>query len=609
MLRWLQVLLALALASSALAQQPLRTFTQAEFVVSGDERPPGEAAGWQTLTLPHRWSETGRGSGGLLWYRIRFDLAQAPRAAQAINIAHWRSQWVDLYVNGVLIGSSRDVVSGGVGLGTPLYLTIPPTMLRAGPNELHARMRIADPIQGLGRVDFGDARPVRRISIMHLEANFYAQRAFLAMMFAGGLIALFVWFARRRDGVMLWFSVVTLSWALVGAVWNAVRWFDLPVLNNILFAYMYYGLPIPAVILALRTADIRRPKLEALLWTFLAAEVALRAFWPMTWPPTLSMRALYVDSLNAALLVVGAALVLLAPSGRLRWSHRVEAAALVAMALLLLFEVLRYGGWVDVESAVIRAYHVPVMLLAIGAAIFERHVLAVREAERTNVELQRVVDAKAREIETFHAEREEVLRRQALIDERQRILADMHDGVGASLVGLMRYAQAGTVEAKVVEQRAREAMQELRIAVDALEPAEGDLGAVLGNLRYRMQPLVESTGARLGWEVGELPPVRELEPAAVFSIQRILLEAISNALQHSGARLIRLSARSNADRGIEIRVADDGAGYDSSGPRAGLGLGTMRARAEKLGGALDIASRRGEGTTVCLTIPCQLAPA
>jgi signal transduction histidine kinase len=94
----------------------------------------------------------------------------------------------------------------------------------------------------------------------------------------------------------------------------------------------------------------------------------------------------------------------------------------------------------------------------------------------------------------------------------------------------------------------------------------------------------------------------------VFSIQRILLEAISNAVQHSGARHIRLSARPNGDR-IEIRVADDGAGYEAPAGHHGMGLGTMRARAQKLGAVLEIASRRGEGTTVSLTIPCQLAPA
>jgi signal transduction histidine kinase len=603
--------LASAIAAPALAQsqrQPWTTepwttvFTQAEFVLDHSPRPPGDAAGWQTVKLPHRWDETHGDAIGRGWYRIRVDFAEAPRSTQAIVIVHVRSLATEFFVNGTLVGSSRDSVGGEIGLGPVLRVPIPPSFFRPGENVIHARMQVIDPLQGLGRVHFGHAWSLRTIAQTRSTLN--AQRMFLAMALAAGLISLFVWFARRTDRVMLWFAIATLSWGSVGLLAPFHRYVPYAV-DEMLNAYVTYGMPVPAAILALRTVDLRWPKLEAVLWAFLAGEV-LHPNWEM--PVARTSVLCVLDSVNAGLLVAAAAIIVFAPGRRLGWAHRVEAAALVAMALMMLHEVLRYFGLVDVENVVMRPYHVPVMLAAIGATIFERHVSAVRQGERTNLELQALVDAKARELEAYHTEREEVLRQQALMRERQRILADMHDGVGASLVGLQRYARSGQVDAKVVEQRAREAMQELRIAIDALEPAEGDLGVVLGNLRYRMEPLVESTGARLGWEVGELPPVQALEPAAVFSIQRILLEAISNALQHSGARHIRLSARPNGDR-IEIRVADDGAGYDAPAGRPGLGLGTMRARAQKLGAALEIASRRGEGTTVSLTIPCQLAPA
>jgi signal transduction histidine kinase len=603
---WLASLaLASIVAAPALAQpqwQPWTTvFTQAEFVLDDSQRPPGNEVQWQTVKLPHRWDETHRDATGRGWYRMRVDFPEAPRSAQAMVIVHVRSLSTEFFVNGTLVGSSRDSVGGEIGLGPVLRVSIPPSFFRPGENVIHARMQVIDPLQGLGRVHFGHAWSLRTIAETRSTLN--AQRMFLAMALAAGLISLFVWFARRTDRVMLWFAIATLSWGSVGLIAPFHRYVPFQV-DEMLTAYVTYGLPVPAAILALRTVDLRWPKFEAVLWAFLAGEV-LHPYWEVPLARTTVMCVL--DSVNAGLLVAAAAIIVFAPGRRLGWAHRVEATALAAMALMMLHEVLRYFGLVDVENVVMRPYHVPVMLAAIGATIFERHVSAVRQGERTNFELQALVDAKARELEAYHAEREEVLRQQALARERQRLLTDMHDGVGASLVGLQRYARSGKVEAKVVEQRAREAMQELRIAIDALEPSEGDLGAVLGNLRHRMEPLVESTGAQLRWEVGELPLVEALEPAAVFSIQRILREAISNALQHSGARQIRLSARPNGDC-IEIRVADDGAGYDTPAGRHGMGLGTMRARAQKLGAALEIASRRGEGTTVSLTIPCQLAP-
>jgi signal transduction histidine kinase len=246
------------------------------------------------------------------------------------------------------------------------------------------------------------------------------------------------------------------------------------------------------------------------------------------------------------------------------------------------------------------------MLLAIGAAIYERHVAAIWRMERSNFELERRVTEKVREIDAAHARIEEANRAQTLAQERQRILADMHDGVGASLVGLLRYVQSGKTENRDLERRVKAALQEMRIAVDALEPAEGDLAAVLGKLRYRLEPLVGSTDARFIWEVAELPRVDALEPAAVFSIQRIVLEAIANVLNHASAREIRVSVRDKAARGAEIRIADDGKGFDPNVATAGLGLRNMRARAERLGAELDIRSNPARGTTLSLLVPYSL---
>ena len=284
-----------------------------------------------------------------------------------------------------------------------------------------------------------------------------------------------------------------------------------------------------------------------------------------------------------------------------------KVAALLLMAALMAYEVARYLGWVDIESTVLRQYHVPVMLIAIGAAIFERHVLAVWRIERTNIDLERRVEEKAREIEAYHNEREAALRQQALADERHRIVTDMHDGLGASLVGLLRYVQSKPGDNHSIEQRVKEALQEMRIAIDALEPAQGDLAVVAGKLRYRLAPLMEAVGVRLAWEVADLPRVRALEPSAVFAIQRAVVEAISNALKHSGAQGIKLyrtaEGRWSARSGSRTTAAD-------SSPtirQQDFGMGNMRARAHQLGGRVEIASRRGGGTTVIFTIPYTVA--
>jgi signal transduction histidine kinase len=227
---------------------------------------------------------------------------------------------------------------------------------------------------------------------------------------------------------------------------------------------------------------------------------------------------------------------------------------------------------------------------------------ATCELQRLNSELEHRIAEKSEEIKSTYARVEEAKREWTLVSERQRILADMHDGVGASLVGLLRHVQSGSADRVSIEKRVQEVLQEMRIAIDALQPRDGDLAAVLGALRYRLDDIIRSSGVRLAWEVEELPDVGELKPSTVFALQRIVLEAITNALKHSGAQCLRLSARAcNGD--VEVRIEDDGRGFDTSRHAAGLGLVNMRARAQRIGARLKILSHPGKGTTVRLSLP------
>jgi signal transduction histidine kinase len=600
------LLLGLAAPLEASPARQTRTFELAEFVLSKESQPPDDSAAWKPVALPDEWRRRvdlpARGQG---WYRIRFELAQVPANAQAIMINHRRSHNFALFVNGAYFGTALDFVSGvGGSIGNPIYWSIPPALLRAGENAVHIRMQATSApvsMHGLGRILFGDARVVRGESLMKVARSSNAERAFITMGLVMGVVALVLWYARRNDRVMFWFSVTCLLWGFAGLLKAALRWSDLSLVNTLMPMAVRYGLVVPSIILCMRTVGLRSPRVEAGLWAFFIVELT----YPIWSSPGIRVTTLAWDLMNVALLLSAIVITLYAGKRPLRWLHGIALAALSLMAMFIFFEVARYLGWVDVESPVYRHFHVPVMLIAFGAAVFERHVAAMSSVERINAELERRVEEKAREIEMNHSRVEEAMREQALARERNRILADMHDGLGASLVGLLRYVQSTRPDAHI-EQRVKEALQELRISIDALEPSAGDLGAVLGNLRYRLEPLLEPAGVHLEWEVAELPQIEALEPAAVFALQRIVLEAVANALKHSGASRVRLSAQAAPGGGVEIRVEDDGRGFDPSHSSTGTGLRNMRARAARIGVRLEISSRTGGGTAISLLIPRRL---
>jgi hypothetical protein len=431
-----------------------------------------------------------------------------------------------------------------------------------------------------------------------------------AATLTAGLISLFLWLARRSDRVLFWFSAACLSWAVANVpnFWlrgYVAQWF-LEMCN----VYVRFGMAVPAFILALRFVERRWPRLEAAVWTFLLLEVTYY-IWSALLPAALAghwfMRVFWPTA-SAVLLFAGAAIIArLAPRAP-PWPHYVEMAALVSMGVLLLQDIARYTGWVDLEFMVLRIYHVPLMVLAIGAVIFDRYVGALRQVERSAVDLELRVAEKSREIEENHRRMEADRREQALAAERQRILADMHDGLGAILVGLLRQVESGQADRGVIERRVREALQEMRIAIDALQPREGDLGNVLGNLRFRLDDSIRASGIALAWEVEPLPGLDNLPPSMVFALQRIFLEAVANALKHSSARELRVVARARSEDEVEIVIADDGRGFNGVDETSGLGLCSMRERAAQIGVGLEIVSRAGGGTTVRIVIPRRQRP-
>jgi signal transduction histidine kinase len=176
----------------------------------------------------------------------------------------------------------------------------------------------------------------------------------------------------------------------------------------------------------------------------------------------------------------------------------------------------------------------------------------------------------------FAAERAQLL-------ERQRIMQDIHDTVGSQLVGLLAMAQNHAPYADLAVQTA-EALQELRIAVDAIQPVNGNLAAVLATLRHRLQPKLAAAGLTLIWQVDDLPRLERLEPQTVQHIQRIVMEALSNVMQHARASEVTLSARYVETHScIEICIHDNGIGFDAVTPRtAGQGWANLQFRAQAI---------------------------
>lgn len=196
-----------------------------------------------------------------------------------------------------------------------------------------------------------------------------------------------------------------------------------------------------------------------------------------------------------------------------------------------------------------------------------------------------------------------------LLEERERIGMELHDGVIQSLYGigmqidLMRRSGGNVTEGH------------LSRLVDNLNDVIEDIRLFIGNLRHRNNPLTvrqwfEQLIERLHSpqdihiEINAPDSYAPFSPSAFESICLIANEALSNAIRHSQAEHIWLNIEQK-DNLFNIVIMDDGLGFDTKNTQVddGLGLKNMQHRASIYGGEIHIDSKHNEGTKITITIP------
>jgi signal transduction histidine kinase len=201
----------------------------------------------------------------------------------------------------------------------------------------------------------------------------------------------------------------------------------------------------------------------------------------------------------------------------------------------------------------------------------------------------------------------------ARAEERRRIRHDLHDGLGPTLAGVclglegasqvaLSDADATVALLPELEQHARRAVEDVRRLVDGLRPAELDVVGLVEALRRGLASLdrPDTGGPRLDVRLpaeGDLTGLPEQTETAVL---RICLEAVTNAVRHSGADRCTVTL-DLVEGDLLLEVSDDGCGIGAA-PRHG-GLISMHDRATAAGGTLEVGDPPGGGTRVRAVLP------
>lgn len=574
-----------------------------------------------SLPYRHRRAE----SAGLPFiYQMSFNY-QSSRDGQRWSIfLPGYTSGIEVAVNGTVVLDTRlHPGAGRVDRNTPAIAFIPSSILRDGVNELKVQLFVWGPISGyLDSVYVGpdaELRPAFDTRFFLFSTVPLVLAAWQAML--GAILGL-IWLNRRQEAVYGWLAAaMMIGMTQYAMAMPASQWVygflgaagALEAALMLQFVVHFVGLKrvacwrlafIPGLII-LCAGLFGRP--EDLRATYITLGPASTGFFIMMMTTILGWSAVAKGTRSSFFL--GSTLMAVV----IFWAHDIA----------ILLNVI--GG----ERIFLGRLSYSLVLIAIGLGLTWRFVQALKEADRFAGRLVLQVREAEEKLRASFMREEERTRNEARAAERTRLMRDLHDGLGGQLVSIVALAEQMGGSGAQIGEAARTALRDLRLVIDAMDDIDGDLMLVLGSWRERLSTQLRVHGIHLRWQVmspSALPVFPGLRPWHIIQIVRLLDEAATNAIKHSGATtlsvIIERVVDANGVAGARITIADDGKGFDvnrsdmdvphfNEGPREARtrrGLANMRKRAEFCGGELGLSSDDG-GTTVSLTLPGHLGMA
>ncbi len=534
------------------------------------------------------------------WYRIQVP----PREWGALPLMLYGARAkaygpIAIYVDGQRIGQRQ--LDGVDWYWEPLWLTVDNGSRTAAPREILVRMAHQNHTKtALSSLWIGPSEAIRWRYLardwMQVQVPAMGGGAFLAV----GFFAFFVWLLGDRDRVFLLFALLAgasfirgLHYYTAFSIDNA--WLAWLTVNALfwLIAIIHY--------LQLYLHGTRMPRLSWVINAIVGTVfvLTLPAVGRIPNSPDFTPLVYVLAMLTSPMVAVA--------GYRLSWGRSSDGmllASIVAVGTLFgFFDWAIQNNLLGPESWYLGPNVNVINFACFCLLIFRYYMRAVHAARQAHDDLATRLAEREAELRHSYDALREVERTQTLIDERRRLTQDMHDGLGSSLNSALRAVERGRVDGQGVADILRTCIDDLYLAIDAMEPEHADLLLLLATLRHRLNLRLQLAGVTLHWQVGDVPPMTWLDPHASLHILRILQEVLTNSLKHSGANQLWLRTEVLPDA-VQVSVRDNGCGYsvEQALLQGGRGMRNQQRRAQAIGAVIDWSSGP-QGSHTTLTLP------
>ena len=573
--------------------------------------------GWVDVTLPDTWSRRWPAHGDSGWYRIDWERSCTNGEPVALGI-DGISVAGEVYNNGDLLWRDAFLVEPlSRSWNVPRWWVLPESGLQPGVNTVWVRaVGPAALGPGLRAVRLGDASTVaaQHYRTQWRQRTLYLINAVLCGM-AGALFSV-VWTLRRNTpagAAYGWFGLMALTWLAYLTTYLAYTQWPWPdALARSRFSMVaLVGYVLSACLFTLRFGGQRLPRTERMLWALAALGAGTAVFVPDDvaglWFGRVWQGAMWVFMFNCLQFQWHAWRP--RPEGRKQLHMLLALCWLAVMALTVTTLIPGVDRWNVARNwaAFSGLLVISLVMLLLGAQLMQR----VRSVERFNRALEQgVAEARAQLAQALAREHTRALEHTRL-QERIQLAHDLHDGLGGSLIrsiALVEQAPQPLPNERVLS-LLKMLRDDLRQVIDQGSSAGAQVPATpvqwAAPLRHRFTRILDEMGVTSLWD---MPPHWQGRPSALqcLGLTRLVEEALSNTIKHSRARQVRVQCTQPQGGALCLRIEDDGVGFDVEAVRhAGLSVGmrSMMARAERIGGALEVvSSSAGTKLTVKLAL-------
>ncbi|MRX07778.1 sensor histidine kinase [Pseudoduganella sp. FT25W] len=571
---------------------------------------------WQLVALPFspsiallRQAESGASGTPphavhVSWLKVAVDGLPVTSRLALYGVRVKTDGTIAVYINGKLAHQAQQNGPSWNSTRTPLWFTLDNGPGSPPVREILLRLEHSPASQtALSSLRLGPADVLRPSYQVRLWLQQQLPAMLSAAFMAVGVFAVFVWLRRPREIAYLLFFNLAATAFLRGLHFYV----DLPVAND-WFAWLTVN-SLFWLVLAVHFFLCQLHQ-RPLAWLTRGLVAVTLLIGVLTWPLLAVLPNMPTVTPIIYLVAPVMSLVACVVGGYCAWRHSLEGRmvvyGLLACTLMGMSDWLLQNNVISAEGWYLGAYAPAVCFITFGALMYRRYVDAIAEVELVNASLAERLKKREAELEASHQRLREIELRQTISDERQRLMQDMHDGLGSSLISAIRSVERGNISDERVSQILKDCLDDLKLTIDSMEPVEADLLLLLATLRFRLEPRLEGTGVKLLWEVRELPALPWLNPSSALHILRIVQESIANILRHTRATEIRVGTTSGAD-GVQVHIADNGGGFDVAQTlyqAGGRGLQNQRRRAASVEGTVNWQSNPA-GTLFTLWLPLE----